>query len=174
MIDFATVKSVTIPEGVVTQISANGVVLWGAPAAYTNLVRTSIDTDGSIYNGVGYMDDYRLNSSGEIASKADACHTGYIAVEYGAVIRAKVGTADETISGNYIVFCASDFAILEVATISTLVKGSRATFAAQSDGRYLLTMDTANAGYTDLAYIRVSAPSCEGADMIVTADEEIT
>ena len=31
---------------------------------YTNLVPTSINSDGSIFNGTGYKDGYRLNSSG--------------------------------------------------------------------------------------------------------------
>ena len=37
----------------------------GDTGSYTNQVSTSVDTDGSIFNGTGYKTGYRLNSSGQ-------------------------------------------------------------------------------------------------------------
>jgi hypothetical protein len=48
--DFANLKSLTIPEGEVAEITCNGVTLWKA-ITFTNQVPISTDTDGSIFNG---------------------------------------------------------------------------------------------------------------------------
>ena len=46
---------------------------------YTNQVPTSIDTDGSVFNGVGYVGRTRLSSSGATKKDADfVTTTGYI------------------------------------------------------------------------------------------------
>ena len=42
----------------------------GTTANFTNQVPISTDTDGSIFNGVGYKDNVRLSSSGGISSSA--------------------------------------------------------------------------------------------------------
>lgn len=79
MIDFANVKSVSIPEGTVTKIQF-----------LQNLVSGSIDANGNIYNGCGYKDGYRMNSSGVEKEYNDAYYksttTGYISVVKGDVL----------------------------------------------------------------------------------------
>lgn len=49
---------------------------------YENLVYTSTDTDGSIYNGTGYKNNVRLSSSGGISSSAQngSVTTGFISI----------------------------------------------------------------------------------------------
>ncbi|MBR5872533.1 MAG: hypothetical protein IKZ06_02690, partial [Oscillospiraceae bacterium] len=76
-IDFSKVKSVTIPEGKVKKILQGAVVLW---KSFTNLVPTSTDTDGSVFNGVGYKENVRLSSSGGISGSAQngSVTTGFI------------------------------------------------------------------------------------------------
>lgn len=60
---------------------------------YTNQIPISTDTDGSIYNGTGYMTGHRINSSGNVATAAsgnitaDCFVTGFIPVKGGDVIR---------------------------------------------------------------------------------------
>ena len=69
---------------------------------YTNLVSTSTDADGAVFNGTGYQDDYCLNyapSSGSglnIKSKAGYVATGFIPVEYTDTIRTSGVTWDKT------------------------------------------------------------------------------
>ena len=48
-----------------------------------NLVPTSIDTDGSIFNGTGYKDTTRLNSSGVVTSQANSTSIGFIPAKKG-------------------------------------------------------------------------------------------
>ena len=63
---------------------------------YTNLVPTSIDTDGTIYNGTGYKENVRLSSSGGVSSAAQngSVTTGFIEYTYEApfIIRIKGAT----------------------------------------------------------------------------------
>lgn len=83
--------SIAIPE--VTGDIVINVTTEAAVAAYTNQIPISTDTDGSIFNGVGYKQDYRINSSGTVADKAsggittDCFATGFIPVKGGDVIR---------------------------------------------------------------------------------------
>lgn len=69
---------------------------------YTNLVSTSTDADGAVFNGTGYQDDYCLdyaanNGSGlNTKSKAGYVATGFIPVEYTDTIRTSGVTWDKT------------------------------------------------------------------------------
>ena len=56
---------------------------------YTNLVPTSIDTDGTVFNGIGYADGYRLGSNGLPAAYSGSVATGNIPVVTGDVVRIK-------------------------------------------------------------------------------------
>lgn len=59
------------------QLFINGVQVW---KSFTNQVPISTDTDGSIFNGVGYKENVRLSSSGGISSSAQngSVTTGFI------------------------------------------------------------------------------------------------
>ena len=59
MIDFSVVKSITIPEGVVTKIEYNGGILWQIKNKVVNMLSTSIDANGNIFNGTGYKVGYK-------------------------------------------------------------------------------------------------------------------
>ena len=83
--DFSNVKKITISAGEVKQIEIDGVVVW--KGGYTNLVPTSIDTDGSIYNGCGYKDNSRLSSGGSIKEQSNTCASGLIPATNGEPIR---------------------------------------------------------------------------------------
>lgn len=146
--------------------------------SYTNRVLTSIDTDGSIYNGVGYQEDYRLNSSGTISALSGAVNSGYI--PYSSEIIRVYGTANGTVgnSGNYIVLYDGGFNMTLVQAFNTL-QGYGASWEAKN-GKYMLTVDPASlnndaakAAFQSAAYIRCSFASCSGKDFIVTLDEEI-
>lgn len=148
------------------------------PPSYTNRVLTSIDTDGSIYNGTGYKEGYRLNSSGVPTSLANAVHSGFIPYN-GEVVRVWGTTnANNAASGNYIGMYGSDFAKIYVVDGNNAVSyGGTWT---NKDGKYMLTIDPAkitNTAFKDYLasakYIRASMPNCTGADFVVTLDEEI-
>lgn len=81
--------AIAIPEvtgDIVINVTTEAVV-----AAYTNQIPISTDTDGSIFNSVGYKQDHRINSSGDVVASggiaADCFATGFIPVKGGDVIR---------------------------------------------------------------------------------------
>lgn len=56
--------------------------------AYTNQIPISTDSSGAVYNGVGYKDGSRLNSSGvENTASGSYLLTGFIPYNYGDTIR---------------------------------------------------------------------------------------
>lgn len=78
MIDFATLASLSIPEGNVVQIACNGVVLWGGgetppEPTYTNQLPISQAIDSTDpYNGTGYKMGKYLGSSSPFESSGAA------------------------------------------------------------------------------------------------------
>ena len=83
--------AIAIPE--VTGDIVINVTTEAAVAAYTNQIPISTDTDGSVFNGIGYKQGYRINSSGNVADvtsggiTADCFATGFIPVKGGDIIR---------------------------------------------------------------------------------------
>lgn len=186
-LDFSQLKGMAIPDGDVVKIGINGMIVW--KAGPTNRVPLSIDTDGSIYNGTGYKDGYRVRSSGaESASPANTC-TGFIEVNGGDIIRLSgwnFGSANINAINAY----DSAFANLGQLTMQPanygIFSSGWASYAAasvvqESDGVWKWVVPPAASG---IAYIRVTAIDLEansnggtstvGKDMIVTVNEEIT
>ena len=83
--------AIAIPE--VTGDIVINVTTEAAVAAYTNQIPISTDTDGTIFNGIGYKQGYRINSSGNVVDVAaggvstDWFVTGFIPVKGGDIIR---------------------------------------------------------------------------------------
>lgn len=86
------------------------------PIGYTNVISESIDTNGDIYNGIGYKLGTRLNSQGTETASNNAGVTGFIPVEIGDVVRLKnfslIGASGVTHSTDYIGFYDSSFSKL--------------------------------------------------------------
>lgn len=133
---------------------------------YTNVVPTSIDTDGTIYNGIGYANGYRISSSGSPTAYSGSVATGYIAAVKGDVIRIKgvdwnvTDTGSEHSEKCYLVECNSSFSVV----------------GSHRNDQYTLTKDgdiyIYTAGYTAAAYIRLNGIG-NGENLIVTVNEEI-
>jgi Ni/Co efflux regulator RcnB len=145
---------------------------------YTNLVRTSKNADGSIYNGTGYQNGYRLNSSGTTTESATAVNCGFIPYS-GQVIRVW-GTFvnNPANSGNYIGLYDENHQKTYVMSADGAQQNG-ATWVAL-DGKYMLTVDPASItdaaikGYlTEAVYIRCSMENCDGENFVVTLDELI-
>lgn len=180
MIDFVNVKGIQIPEGVVRSVTVGGALAW--KLAMLNIVPYSIDADGTIYNECGYMDDYRLSSSGTPTQTSGATHTGFIGFSNTDVIRAKGSTGDSSLGGQYIIFFDEGFNKVLHASLSSISGRPCASYELQPDGQYLLTVDIStaltdtDAGYDAIAnarYFRISFAQCKGKDMIVTINEPI-
>lgn len=179
---FSNVKSLSIPEGMVRKIELNGTALWEESATYKNWAKYAIDANGSLYNGCGYIADYRLNSSGATVAASGAIHSGYIPFTYGDIIRASGSTAESvTAGGHYFVLCDDTFAVLASTTMSNTTSASfyGASYELQDNGFYKITLDTSKAGVNTLSviqkakYFRISFAQCKPGDFVITVNEEI-
>lgn len=168
-------------DGLISIPSVTGDIVIMAVASalvtYTNLVPTSIETDGSIYNGIGYKDGGYLSSSNwnNVSTSTDSVVTGYIPYSLN-----EDGTApaifvkDVSIStANHCRFCSygADFGALYAAYGSSgkYPWGTNWQFEELDTQYYKITpIDTSKVG----AYIRLSAIGT-GANMVVTVGEEI-
>lgn len=175
MIDFSTVKSVTIPEGKVKQITKDGVVLW--KGGYKNQVPISLDTDGSIYNGIGYKDGYRLSSSGAEKTSDYSTVTGYIPVTGGEVIRINFPWHSTTSALNYICAYDASFGFLYAGNSDGNYSSASIFSSVVQDGdvTVITLKNVANMAYIRLSYYGGADGNLNvtGADLIVTLDEEI-
>jgi hypothetical protein len=161
----------------------------GEVTKYTNQIPISIDTNGSIYNGIGYKTSSRLNSTGEAADihNLDASNpvflTGFIPVRPGDVIRMKNCYADQNGPDNgdtALNYFGSEMGNLRFWTYAAaftanyiiqwadLLTTEYVTATADSNGH--VTEFTYNAGSH---YIRLCLAG-DPATAIVTVNEEIT
>ena len=189
--DFSTVKKIVIPEGEVKQVAVGSTVLW---KAFTNQVPISTDTDGSVFNGTGYIENRRLSSSGNMSGSAQngSVTTGFIPFPDGdkTVIRIKgvdwLNAYDIVGSGfYYIVFydaskkSTGDYGSL-IAAPATDIRHIF-TPARDANGVETITFNTAYGTTNSLLqyirnkakYFRITAHG-KGADFIVTVNEEIS
>ena len=84
-----TTKLYLMPDETFWQYKSITEVIDGG-ASYTNLLPTATDTDGSIYNSIGYKTKTRLSGSSGSASDNDInCASGFFSCKAGDVLRIK-------------------------------------------------------------------------------------
>lgn len=188
--DFSTVKKLVIPEGEVTKITdASGNVLWEA-ITFTNQVPISIDTDGSIFNGTGYIENRRLSTSGGLSGSAQtgSVTTGFIPW-YGdtTYLRMKgVEWLNAYVDGeanHYYINCydgnkkyldylaATEYRAGKFNHIVTVTRDANGIETIKFSETYGTT-NTKLQYFRNAKFIRITAYG-KGADMIVTINEEI-
>ena len=181
------ITSTTVSGGTITIAAVTGDVVITAfaeaQASYTNLVRTSIDSNGSVYNGVGYLDG-KYMSHGAPSSSADsnATITGYIQINstdtIGDVYRFK-GVGEPTASHTRMAICNASFAtITETNSFlgSAILSCFTLTTETASDGTtvYVVTVnDKIKHYYSNAKYFRFSFDGTSGRDLVITCNEEI-
>lgn len=185
--DFSKVKSIVIPEGVVTKIVAAGKVIWQAIIkTFKNWVPFSTEADGkTIYNGgLGYQNGLRLSSTGVTKENEYSTATGFIPVQPGDIVRI-YGVEWYSSSSNYLCVYDSSFTYLGACYGAFKMYGSSSTFVGEECAVLNATdalIKLAPAGYSKvsdkIAYVRVSSIGVSGvpqhgANMIVTVNEEI-
>lgn len=171
MIDFSAVKSITIPEGVVTKIMSAGKTLWEA-VRYKNWIPFSTDADGkTIFNGgLGYKNNSRLNSSAAVVTLDGYTVTGYIPARAGNIVRVKGVTFDSAHNtGCYFYTFDSSFKSLKYERPSD---SSTEDISITQEGNGVIAFSLVDYN-TSVRYIRFSAYG-DGVNAIVTVNEEIT
>lgn len=190
------ITSTAYSNGAISIAKVTGAVVITISAAkkasgYTNLVPTSTDNDGSVYNGTGYKDNARLSSSGGVSGSAQdgSVVTGFIPYIKDAIIRMKgaewLGMSAEH-SGHhyYLSFYDSSKTLVNQGYVSSesYSDGSFGPWATYDATTGVTTFDfsgasSATTGFLvrikDAAYFRINAYG-KGADLIVTVNEEIT
>lgn len=182
--DFSNLKSLTIPEGEVKEISVGGVVIW--KSGYTNFVPLSTEADGkTIYNnGLGYKDGYRIRSGGAEGTDSNASHTGFIPIKGGNIVRFSGYDASEVTVANAINVYDANHAVLGQITSSASTYGygffqntwieynwnNAKGVKEEKTGIYVWTVPPD----ASIAYMRVTGyTGGDGSKMIVTVNEEI-
>lgn len=181
MIDLTGIKKLVIGGVELKKLAVNGVEVW---SSYTNWVPLSINADGTIYNGTGYKNGYRIRSGGAEATFGSASCTGFIPVKGGDVVRLSGYDVEAAYNANAINVSDASFTNLGQITPSYADAGygifaSDAAFvnhcwknsvSQETDSVWKWTVPE-GAG---IEYIRVSGyTGGNGANMIVTVNEEI-
>ena len=149
--------------------------------AYSELFDSTSDTqvyfDDSIYkiyNDCGYMNGYRLSSSGVTKAHDYSTVTGYISAVGGDIIRIGGIPWHNNAEINYL--CAYDSSFNYIGGIYGI---SGKYYTTQIHSAYEVSDELSTitlADLSDIAYIRVSCHNTQvpdGANMIVTVNEEI-
>lgn len=139
--------------------------------SYTNQIPISIDTDGSIFNGKGYIENTRLSSSGVAKEGAKVYTTGYIPASKNAVVRiAGVEWYNVQQGANYV--CAYDKNFGFISAVNSTGYYNGGTVTGNANLTTVTLLDNEN-----IAYIRVSIhknnTEVAGEDLIVTVNEPI-
>lgn len=168
----------TIPEGQVRSIQLDESILW--EKHYTNLVYSSINADGTIYNGgLGYKEGYRIRSGGAEAEYNSVC-TGFIPVKAGDIVRLSGWDFSVAQNGNAINVSDSNFTNIGQFTMLNASYGiflesaysnySYSSVIKESDNVWKWVVPPTASG---VAYIRVTAYNTTGTNMIVAVNEQI-
>lgn len=150
-------------------------------SAYTNLVPTSINSNGDVFNTVGYKEGTRLNSSGAEATLARAICSGFIPYN-GEDIRAYGARTENLEAGAYYVcFYTSNFGTIGVIPGREFSGSNPGLTSELVDDRMMLTVDASEITndtwkeYIETAeYIRISMSACSGQVFAVTLNEKLT
>lgn len=143
--NFESLKTFIIPQGNVVKVQT-----------IVNLMPTSIDKSGSIFNGRGYQDKVRVRSNGEVTEAVYSSATGYITVVGGETIRFKGGNWNvSSQASNCVCFCDSSFNALGSFTSQPAYYGICTTencIVTTENGYCVLTVPN----NTNISYVRIS------------------
>ncbi len=186
--DFQNIKELTIPDGDVTKITIGESVMWEKVVApsYKNWVKYAIDTDGSLYNECGYMDNYRLSSSGAVKEQNTdhrSTVTGFIPAKSNDLVRIGGYPWYSTTSAmNYICVYDADFNFIYAGTSNSNYDSRNIYSSVVQNGD---TTEIQLKEISNMAYIRLSyygygdgyydgkEKNTTGENLIVTINEEI-
>ena len=174
------ITSTAYSDGGISIASVTGDIVITATAtkivSYTNQVPISTDEDGNIYNGTGYKDGYRINSSGAEAALSGFAATGFIPFTKGQTIR---------IGGEGITYAEYGCLLMFYDAAKTYISNSGIAYDKVGNTTYgtwtteetsVFCLDPFDTYPNTLSgingYIRISAKG-SGANLIVTLDEKI-
>jgi hypothetical protein len=156
-------------------VVTDGGQLTTVPAAEINQVPVSKDTDGTVYNGTGYIDGYRINSSGINAEASNTLVTGFIPVTGGDTVRMSGwDLLNNLINENAFAVYDENYTNLGVFTAKGvgygIFSGTHSAYGfssiTETDGVYGWFVPVG----ANIAYIRISAYKASGSTLSVIVD----
>lgn len=173
-----TTKLYVLPDGYVYGYMMTEKAVGG----YTNQIPISTDESGNIYNGKGYKDGYRFNSSNNEAANTGTFITGFIPVKVGDTVRlngnyidadnslaASIGhlffKSDKTMIGNRSDMASSEITGRNYSALEVNADGYVTSFTLNKEWTYF-------DDWAELGYIRLNLLG-SGEGCIVTVNEEI-
>jgi hypothetical protein len=155
-------------DGTVTEIGA--LIINPNTPVYTNLIPSSINSDGTLYNnGQGWKENSRTNSSGEEVTQEGMEVTGFMPAKLGDTVYLKnilFNTTTANTGRCCIALFDSNFAYLGLTKPKTATDLTEITLSYE-------TIETQKGALTTTAYIRISSDEITN-DSIVTVNEVIT
>lgn len=143
--------------------------------SYTNQIPISTDTDGSVYNAVGYKAGYRLSSTGGESAMTGMSVTGFIPCSYLDVVYLKnVGfnVSDSTAGNQRICFYDTTKAFIGLTTASAVSSTLLGVFDDDGNLSQFVVTNLSDVDMTTVAYFRICGYYI-GDDSIITVNEEI-
>ena len=164
----------------------------------TNLIPTSIDKDGSVYNGTGYLVGSRLNSSGSVVAAStyatSTLVTGYMPCKIGDTIRTyqlreklfMPGSGGYMANNGYVSFFDENFNKLDQFNGGgnaggALIDASKSSWGYDESTKVTTVNIAWKSDATGVAYFRMSGvfnlvdgDNNDPADSVITVNEEIT
>ena len=142
-----------------------------------NLVPTATDLDGNIYNGAGYQEGYRLNSSGTTTELVNSIHSGFIPYTYPQIIKVYGSpNSNKGATGNNLQLFTTKTQLKQV-----LPATSEETPYEYYRGLYLWTIDpskftstTTIDNFKNAKYIRAGFATCTGKTFMVMLENPPT
>lgn len=185
--DLSAYKAISIDGITMKKIVINDTIEWKREPV--NLVPTSIDTDGSIYNGTGYLEGYRLSSTGVLKVQTNTVTSGFIKATKNDVVRMAGTLWNKSAGYNYFSMYDENYNLMISINLdnpntthaqeygwsyangpSNIIDNSK-TFVYVENGITRFHIEMLNDS-SDYAYIRISAYG-SGTDMFITVNEEI-
>ena len=153
----------------------------GETTGYSNRVLTSVDTDGSIYNGTGYKDDSRLSTtSGTVKDLENGTVTGFIEVDGSIANTIRIAGYTWIADHDYNMICAYTADQTFIGAVTAKNGGTSTTgtviFDSLSGDDALATVvikSGLNIKYIRVGYYDAANADVTGANLIVTVNEEI-
>lgn len=138
---------------------------------YRNQIPLATDTDGSLYNGVGYKNNSRIGSGGTVTDYSHFVATGFIPYRFGDLLRVQGGTFTEY--GSMLVLYDEAHAQTAIFDYSKLGSAGYGSGAATDNGFEWTSSGATIAGINDsVRYLRFSCKG-SGETLIATINQPI-
>jgi predicted phosphodiesterase len=141
--------------------------------SYTNQIPIATDLNGEVYNGVGYKNGVKLNSSGNVTEYDGFTTTGFIPAVHNDIVRMKdvvFRKGQATSSNQRICFYDSSKTLISIATANSAAAVISAVF--NGDTIESFQVPTTDA-YSNVAYFRMCAETITDSS-VITVNEEIS